>query len=178
MYDRVLRYATIELGDADAAADLVQGVFVSIWHQHFRGDAPPKETHDALIHRMVTFRISNWKRDRARYHMRLATHLSMWAGRAKRWMSPAAGVEHDELVDVIDGALARMTPRSREVFVMRRESGMSFKEIAELTSVGEETVRSLMHRAQLVLREHVDRAGYGSSARRRLVDRAAKRVTP
>lgn len=167
MYDRMIRYATIELRDADAAADLVQGVFVSIWHQHFRMDEEVAQDHDALVHRMVTFRLSNYKRDLTRYHMRLATHLSMWAGRAKRWMIPVAGVEHDELVDVIDGALNAMTPRCRQVFIMRRESEMSFKEIAGITGVGEETVRSLMHRAQVVLREHVDRAGFGSSARRR-----------
>lgn len=178
MYDRMLRYATVELRDADAAADLVQGAFVSIWHQHFRADeqASEREGHDALVHRMVSFRISNHKRDRARYHMRLATHLSMWAGRAKRWMIPLAGVEHDELVDVIDDALNEMSPSERQVFLMRRESQMSFKEIAELTGRGLTTVHGLMHKAQLVLREHVDRAGFGSSARRRLVDRAGRGV--
>ena len=175
-YERLRQYAALELNDDDAAEDLVQAVLVAVWHQHFEGAKSVNQVLDGLVFRMVKFRISNHRRDRMRYLRRLETHLGMWAGRAKRWMIPAEYVEHGELVSVIDEAMRKMSPRCREFFVMHREAGMTFKQIAEVSEVSEVTVNNLMYRAHLVLREHVDRAGFGSAARRRIVDKVGKKV--
>jgi RNA polymerase sigma-70 factor (ECF subfamily) len=174
-YERLRRYVAIELNDDDAAEDLVQKVLVAIWYQHFRDAESVHEDRDALVYRMVKFHLKNYRRDRVRYLARLRIHLGMWAGRTKRWMIPAEYVEHDELVTVLDQAMSKMTPRCREVFFMHREGRMTFKEIAELNGVTVSTVNNLMHKAHMVMRKHVDRAGFGSSARRRIVDKVGKK---
>ena len=69
-------------------------------------------------------------------------------------------------MDVVDRALNKMSPRSREVFLMRRETGMTYEEIAKATGVSKTTVNSLMHKAQVVLREHVTKAGFATARRR------------
>lgn len=175
MYEKLRRYVAIELNDDDAAEDLVQRVLVAIWYQYFRDAKSIVEDRDAIAFRMVKFHLKNYRRDRMRHLARLRIHLGMWAGRTKRWMIPAEYVEHDELVTVLDQAMSKLTPRCREVFFMHREGGMTFKEIAELSGVTESTVNNLMHKAHMVMRKHVDRAGFGSSARRRIVDKAGKK---
>ena len=175
-YEKSRRYAAIELNDDDAAEDLAQGVLVAVWHHYFRDRESVDEALDALVYRMIRLRLKNHKRNRLRHLKLLGTHLGLWAGRAKRWMLPAEYVEHDELVAVLDGALSKMTPRCREVFLMHREGGMTLKEIAALSGVTESTVNNLMHRAHLVLRKDVDRAGFGTEARRRLADKVGRKA--
>ena len=167
LYERLVAYVTVELGDRDDAEDVVQASFASVWAQYFRKGAPPPDTeHDALLYRSVQNRLLNHRRDRVRLAMKLETYLSLWYGRAKRWMIPTEFVEHHELVRVVDGAIRSMSAREREVFLMRREAKMSYEEIAQATGVSPVTVNSLMHKAQVVLREHVEAAGYGGARRK------------
>ena len=175
MYDPLRRFAEFELRDADAAEDVVQASFVELWNRYFRNNQTVDQSFDALTFRLVKFRLRDYRRGTRRYREALGLLLSFWAGRAKRWMLPGAAVEHSELAEVIDRAVNDMTPRCREVFVMRREGELPLKRIAELTGVSEETVRSLMNKAQGTLRDHIDRAGFGSGARRRRVTSAGRK---
>ena len=61
---------------------------------------------------------------------------------------------------VIDGAIEVMAPEQREVFCLREYSGLSFKEIAEATSTGENTVKSRMRYALIALKEALVAAGF------------------
>lgn len=167
-YEPMRSYAFAELGDIDAAEDVVQGVFVGLWNRYFRdGAPPPPDQWDGLLYRGVQLRLLNHRRDRHRLAVRLGTMLSMWGGRTRRWMQPADEYEHSELTQVIDHAVGRMTGRTREVFLLRREAGLSYKEIAAATGTSVHTVNALMHRAHTVVKEQVIRAGFAEAARRR-----------
>ena len=174
-YEAMRRYAFAELRDVDAAEDVVQGVFVGVWNRYFRDGAPPPESHwDALLYRGVVLRLMNHRRDRFRLAERLGTVLSMWTGRARRWMMPADEYEHSELVQVMDFAMAKMSKRSREVFLLARESGLTQREIAETMGIAPGTVSALMSKAQQVLRQQVIKSGFADAASSRAAGRARK----
>lgn len=63
------------------------------------------------------------------------------------------------LRQVLEAALAKLPDEQREVFVLREYSGVPFKEIAELTGVGENTVKSRMRYALEGLRRALLEAG-------------------
>lgn len=60
---------------------------------------------------------------------------------------------------VIEAALAKLPAEQREVFVLREHAGMPFKDIAEITKVSENTVKSRMRYALESLRRNLVAAG-------------------
>ena len=57
---------------------------------------------------------------------------------------PDREAEHNELQQQLTGCLARLTPREREVFVLRDLSQLSTEHVAGLLDIGESSVRSLL----------------------------------
>jgi len=60
----------------------------------------------------------------------------------------------------IDNALATLPEEQRDVFLLREVSGLSFKEIADSTGVGENTVKSRMRYALIGLKKALEAAGF------------------
>jgi len=67
--------------------------------------------------------------------------------------SPLDAQEHRELGDRIRDAVDALPERQREIFLLREEAGLSFKEIAEMLDLPLNTALSHMHRAVKGLRE-------------------------
>jgi RNA polymerase sigma-70 factor (ECF subfamily) len=64
---------------------------------------------------------------------------------------------------VLADALAELPEEQREVFLLREQGGLQFKDIAEATGVGENTVKSRMRYALAALQKRVQAAGFGAS---------------
>lgn len=60
----------------------------------------------------------------------------------------------------IDDALAELPEEQREVFLMREISGLQFKDIADATGVGENTVKSRMRYALSALKKALGQRGF------------------
>ena len=76
-----------------------------------------------------------------------------------REIDPARGAESARLRPVLQKALQSLPAEQREVFLLREQAGVPFKEIAELTSVNENTVKSRMRYALEGLRKALAAAG-------------------
>src|SRR5947199_3522662 len=61
-----------------------------------------------------------------------------------REIDPSRGAESARLRPVLAKALQALPEEQREVFLLREQAGVAFKEIAELTGVNENTVKSRM----------------------------------
>lgn len=73
--------------------------------------------------------------------------------------------DNTRLRKLIDEAVAELPDEQREVFLLREMSGLQFKDIADLTGVGENTVKSRMRYALAALQKRLAAAGFvGSSA--------------
>lgn len=170
-YSRFHRYAWGELRDATAAKDATQSTFAAVWQRYFMGAENRHVDVDRLAFRMLKLRLDG---GRARSPATDASHTPprgfAWAARAVRRITGGQGNETQALAQVVDVALDAMRPRCREVFLLRRECGLSYKDIAALCGTDVDSVSALMHRAQFALRDHVDRAGFGAVARRTAAD--------
>ena len=84
-------------------------------------------------------------------------------------LSPSPGPEEQALAgsekERLTRALERLSPRSREVIVLRELEGCSYKEIAAITSMPIGTVMSRLHRARVALRRAWDGKGCGNAMR-------------
>jgi len=70
-------------------------------------------------------------------------------------------VANARLRRVLDAAIADLPDEQREVFLLREQSGLQFKDIAEATGVGENTVKSRMRYALGALQKRLAAAGFG-----------------
>jgi RNA polymerase sigma-70 factor (ECF subfamily) len=70
-------------------------------------------------------------------------------------IGPARGAESARLKPLLAEALAGLPAEQREVFILREQAGLSFKEIAEAVGVNENTVKSRMRYALEGLRKRL-----------------------
>jgi RNA polymerase sigma-70 factor (ECF subfamily) len=73
--------------------------------------------------------------------------------------APDRGAESLRLRPLLLRALAALPPEQREVFVLREQAGLPFREIAEMLGVNENTVKSRMRYALEGLRRRLAEAG-------------------
>jgi RNA polymerase sigma-70 factor (ECF subfamily) len=66
------------------------------------------------------------------------------------------GVVADETVRRLQGALARLTPTQREVFLLRVNEGLSYREIAAVAETTEGAARVHYHNAMRLVKELLD----------------------
>ena len=95
------------------------------------------------------------------------TRAGRWARRLPdTGASPERGAYNARLRPLLERALASLPEEQREVFLLREYSGIAFKEIAEVTGVSENTVKSRMRYALEGLRTAAGGAGRGRRSRR------------
>lgn len=133
----------------DEAEEVVQDLFVWIWEHRFewevRGQLGP------YLFRAVRNRVVNRLRHQKveeRFHARLT--LAPTPDRS----SPT---DHllvtNELSAAIDAAIAGLSDRCREVFLLNRQQGFSYAQIAETLQISVKTVEIHMGRALAALRQ-------------------------
>ncbi len=75
---------------------------------------------------------------------------------------PDRGAESARLRPLLQAALLSLPVEQREVFILREQAGVPFKEIAEVVGVNENTVKSRMRYALEGLRKALAAAGVGA----------------
>ncbi len=78
---------------------------------------------------------------------------------ADEGLGPDRGAESDRMRHRLVRAMAALSEEQREVFMMREQAGLPFKEIAEIVGVPENTVKSRMRYALEHLRAHLAQQG-------------------
>jgi RNA polymerase sigma-70 factor (ECF subfamily) len=83
------------------------------------------------------------------------------AAQASEDPTPDHGAEGALLRPKLEAALASLPDEQREVFLLREHAGLRFPEIAEVTGVPENTVKSRMRYALEALRTRLEALGVG-----------------
>jgi RNA polymerase sigma-70 factor (ECF subfamily) len=145
-YPRLCDWAFRVLDSRDGAEDSVQDVFVAIWRGRER--LPKAQSLPAYLHRAVRNRALNQLR-----HQRTAGRwLAMLDPEPQIAPDAETGLADRELDAAYRAALAELAPRGREVFVLSREQGLTYAQIAETLGISVKTVETLMGRAIAALR--------------------------
>ncbi|MDX2182794.1 MAG: sigma-70 family RNA polymerase sigma factor [Gemmatimonadaceae bacterium] len=140
-------------GDRARAAEWLQDVFVRMWEQW--GTLTDPERAGGWVHRVTLNTVFNIKRSDQRRlgRVALASDLpSMAPEPATEGASPFATPAPIRRID-LERAIATLTGRSREVFVLHDVEGISAEDVAHLLRIAPSTVRVLLSRARARLRE-------------------------
>lgn len=137
------------LGDRTYAEELVQDVFVQAWRRlrTFEG----RSAFSTWLHRLAVNVVVMERRAAGRRERHLAPagddDVLQSAGR-----DPPTGLRLD-----LEGAIAALPDRAREVFVLYDVEGYSHDEIAEALGIAAGTSKAQLFRARRLLREHLER---------------------
>ena len=172
-YERPIYNAIFHLiGDSDEAGDLTQETFVSAYRarNHFRGDAKVY----TWLYRIAVNHCKNRFKQRDRLREYEGISLDGGFGGGSTWgedsdhgqsesrlvadwsLSPERLLEQKELRAQIYRAVEALASEYRIVLVLREMEGLNYNEIAEVTGLTMEAVKTRLSRARAMVRRRIE----------------------
>jgi RNA polymerase sigma-70 factor, ECF subfamily len=150
----VYRYLLRQCRQGGVADELFQDVWMNLIRA--RASYAPTAKFTTWLYRLAHNRLID--------HYRASAHLTLVSADDEahvdaiaalpgvRGDEPQVRAENRELGERLRAAVAALPPAQREAFLLQQEGGLSLAEIAELTGVGTETVKSRLRYALVKLR--------------------------
>jgi RNA polymerase sigma-70 factor (ECF subfamily) len=141
---RAYRVALRIVGHHHDAEDVAQDALVTAWQQlpQFRGES----SFSTWLYRIVTHRALN-RINRDRRH----SSADVLAELADDSTQTEAAYERNETVDAVTHAIQALPPAQRVVVVLHHLEGLSYADVASVTSSSVPAVRSQLYRARRAL---------------------------
>ncbi len=155
IYDRhqrmVFRTALAITGDPEAAADLLQDVFLRLYR--FARHIDPQRPLEPWLYRMTANLAYTWLKRSNRWTRSLEDLAEKLTG--GRRQAPSAQVELDDSWQLVRQAILTLPFQQRVVVVLYYLNDLSLREIAEILDIPEGTVKSRLHYGRQALRDHL-----------------------
>lgn len=156
------------IGDHEEAADLTQETFISAHRarDQFRGESKVYTWLYRIAHNHLKNRVKQrgrqremegasldagvWGEEGDTLEIGQSREIADWSG------SPSRLLEQKELGAQIDRAVNSLAPEYRVVLVLREIDSLSYTEIAEVTGLTLEAVKTRLNRARAMVRQKVE----------------------
>lgn len=157
----LLKFAMLRLRQKDAAEDVVQEVYVAALKG--AGSFAGKSSVRTWLTGILLHKIAD-------YHARAERECSIeelagdegidalfgangdYAVTPKEWMNPEDALADRRFFEVLEGCLARLSPRDARVFLLRELMGLSIDELCAQTGLSATNCSVILHRVRLRLR--------------------------
>lgn len=146
-WEPLVSYAQEIVEGPDDAEDVVQSVFLKVWER--RTEWTPTDRLLAFLYRITRNEALNQRRSRST-RFRLLKRLSMASARPST--TPPESLERSDLAREVSRAIDDLPPRRREIFMLARFHGRSYREIAEILDISPQTVANQLSSARAQLR--------------------------
>lgn len=148
LYSRLIKFSTYYVSDKQVAEDIVAEVFVKCWENRTEGIHvlnPESYFFIAIKNQSLKYLKKNSSITfidlvNENDNISVSTH------------TPDYILETKELHQQLDHAIAGLAPQAATVFRLIKESGMKYKEVAELLNISPRTVQTQLFRAIAKLR--------------------------
>jgi RNA polymerase sigma-70 factor, ECF subfamily len=141
------RHALGMVGDADAAADLVQDSFIKAYTS--LGTCEDPAMFRSWIFRILRNRCLDYLKNRRRQDVPLEAGTFVAIARE----NPASDLERTETASAIHHALSTLPEAQREAFLLKHVEGQSYEEIAEISGSSISALKMRVKRAREALQE-------------------------
>ncbi|HSB65292.1 MAG TPA: RNA polymerase sigma factor [Anaerolineales bacterium] len=153
IYDRhrglVFRTAIAITGDSEAAADLLQDVFLRLYR--FAGHIDPLRPLEPWLYRMTTNLSYTWVKRRQRW-LRPLEDVADWLASTRK-DTPAYQAELDDSWRQVQQAVLSLPLSHRGVVVLYYVNDLSLQEISEILDIPVGTVKSRLHYGRQALKQ-------------------------
>jgi len=147
--DALARFAASS-GEREEIEELVQDTFVRAFGSldSFRGDSSLRTWLFTIERRLML--------DRRRAEMRQRTMVPIESVDAATEYDALDGLLADETENSVRKAVESLSPKQREIFLLRVEQGLSYREIAAVVGSTEGAARVHYHNAMRAVKEFLD----------------------
>ncbi len=159
-HGRLITFVNRIIGDRERAEDLVQEAFIRVDRHLHRFD--PTRKFSTWIYTIASNLAKNELRNRGRSPLVYYQSLRPSGEEDQRPLQFEDSTSRPDdmyatrsLREMVDAAVATLSPHHREVFVMRELEGRSYEEIAVLTHCHLGTVKSRLNRARRAFAERI-----------------------
>ncbi|MFD2286545.1 RNA polymerase sigma-70 factor [Pedobacter petrophilus] len=156
LYTRLIKFSVYYVSDKQAAEDLVAEVFIKCWENRLTG------THilNPESYFFIAVKNQSLKYLKKNSSVTFIDLVDVDEDVSATAHTPQYILETKELHKQLNLAIESLAPQAREVFRLIKESGMKYKEVAELLNISPRTVQTQLFRAiaklRLVLRPLVE----------------------
>lgn len=159
-YEALCGFVESRVGDPNISEDLVQNIFLNLWRRHEKLDpqdnvkaylfgAARNESIDYRNRRSVR---DDWKAEKKEESRPDLDHVP---GPRHQISGPGENVEHQQLKRELRKSISELPERRRQVYVLSRRHGLTYKEIAVVMNISPKTVDNQMVEALKFLRERL-----------------------
>lgn len=131
------------------AADMLQEIFVSLWHR--RIEITFSHSVKAWLYQAVRFQAAKYIHQCVRKRALLEELVSLLPETES--VLPDSTLQHKQLDNAIREVIDHMPARMKEVFVLSREQQLSHREIGNRLNIAESTVKKTVQNAIRFIRE-------------------------
>lgn len=141
-YPQLVQFAIRYTHDQDAAADLTQEAFITVWNK--RRELPELHSPKAYLYRMVRNSALNYIRDHASRKVSLEEAAdSTHEHEESRQITESVTEDTDKRqLRLLKGWIEELPKRRREAFELSRFEGLEHDEIAEVMEISPNTVNN------------------------------------
>ena len=157
--DSMYRFVSRLLGDPNAAQDVVQQAFVQVI-RHPKKLLKVECCHNWLLRVVRNLGIDHIRKS-ARQRRATETLQTLTPPAAEKEVAHEAAVEKQELLDLVYQEMERLSPRHRELLLLRVQEKKSYREIAEITGLSATNVGFLLHQAMKTMTQRLRGVGEG-----------------
>lgn len=147
-YQNLCSFANTYLHNKEEAEESVADVFVNLWKN--RKNLSVEKNFKAYLYMAVKYAAFAALRKRNPAFKDIDTLPDTFASESS---DPEQVVLYEELEQRIENAVETLPARCRQVFVMSRMEGLTYKEIATILNISENTVENHLVKALHILRD-------------------------
>lgn len=153
---RLLKLSLSYVKDLGQAQEIVQDVFVTCYKQY--GKLGEIQSFKAWIYRVTINRSKDWLRS-SFFKRTVLDHSFLKTTRSKD-PAPDSIVDQKDRSEALAEHVMKLTVRYREVIILFYYEQLSVKEITELLSLNENTVKTRLKRGRELLGTSLERSGF------------------
>ncbi len=146
-FDSVRSYVFYRCGDTELATDIAQDAFIKIWEKNLPFDL--KQNKGLLYKIAGDLFVSHFRRQKLARRYEREISLDLISEETSNL------IQYRELKSIYEKALSRLPEKQRIVFLMSRQEGLKYTEIAERLGLSVKAVEKRMNLALTYLKKVV-----------------------
>ena len=141
--------------DSDLLGDQIQELFVELWNS--RGSLSPTDSVKFYLFKALRYKLIRMEKNRQTRRV-LLTQATNWTDGWQQQPVEAFIIEkemYDSRLALLKKAMKQLTLRQQEIIHLRFYQGFSHEQISSLLDMNHQSVRNLLHRALVRLRDKI-----------------------
>ncbi len=147
-YAELFRFCFHMTGSIEVSEDIVQDVFIKVWEG--RRNLDPERSIKIYLYRSVRNQALNYLK---RLRLERFSEITDDFGSGADGSNPGMDLYYLELEKIVQEAIQRLPKRCRLIFLLHRQNGLTYSEIAQILELSIKTVETQMGRALKILRK-------------------------